>query len=127
MNHVSSNFDLRVPKVLGDVIHKIPLYDGYGHTFCVTKISDDDTFVSKMVHPPSGRVLEVYSNQPGVQLYCANCLPEDPNNYNGDPGKLEILSGKGGYYCKHGAFCLEMQNYIDAINDVSMRTRFFHN
>lgn len=128
MNHVCGYFDLRVPKVLGDVISKIPLYDGYGHTFCITKMCEEDTFVSKMAHPPSGRVLEIYSNQPGVQLYCANSLPVDPNNYSGDPSKLEILSGKeGGYYCKHGAFSLEMQNYIDVINDVSMRTRFFNN
>lgn len=30
-------------------------------------------------HPKSGRVLEVYSNQPGVQLYTGNFMP-DPNN-----------------------------------------------
>lgn len=30
-------------------------------------------------HPKSGRVLEVYSDQPGVQLYTANYMP-DPNN-----------------------------------------------
>lgn len=32
-----------------------------------------------MSHPKSGRVLEVYSDQPGVQLYTSNYMP-DPNN-----------------------------------------------
>jgi aldose 1-epimerase len=56
----------------------------------------------------SGRVLEVYSDQPGVQFYTSNFLPDkDPL-----PGK------EGAKYFKHGAFCLETQNYPNAINHV---------
>jgi galactose mutarotase-like enzyme len=30
----------------------------------------------RVSHPPSGRILEVYSNQPGVQFYTSNSIPE---------------------------------------------------
>ncbi|GBL94464.1 Aldose 1-epimerase [Araneus ventricosus] len=56
--------------------------------------------------------MEVHSTQPGVQFYTANFLPED-----------DTLRGKEGkYYKKHGAFCLETQNYPDAINQVNFPT-----
>lgn len=52
--------------------------------------------------------MEVFSTQPGVQFYTANFLPED-NSLIGKDGKI---------YKKHGAFCLETQNYPDAVNHV---------
>lgn len=111
---------MRVPKVLGDVIDKIPGYDGYDHNFCISKGSEQTTtFVSRVFHPPTGRALELYSNQPGVQFYCSNSIPEDPDKYDGDKSKLESLPGKEGNYYKHGAFCLETQNWPDAVNHVS--------
>lgn len=73
----------------------------------------------RVTHHESGRSLEVYSNQPGVQFYTSNFIPEDPKYYNGDPRKLQTLVGKDVNYYKHGAFCLETQNYPDAINHVS--------
>ncbi|XP_023014433.2 galactose mutarotase [Leptinotarsa decemlineata] len=110
-------FDLRIPRVLGDVIHKIPGYDGYDHNFCINKGSKQEiTFIARAVHPPTGRALEIYSNQPGVQFYCSNSIPEDPKNFKGDKSKLETLVGKDGNYYKHGAFCFETQNWPDAIN-----------
>ncbi|MEI6750813.1 MAG: galactose-1-epimerase, partial [Bacteroidota bacterium] len=54
--------------------------------------------------PVSGRKMEVYSTQPGVQLYTANWFD----------GKL---AGKGGkLYKKHSAFCLETQHFPDSPN-----------
>lgn len=112
---------MRIPKVLGDVIHKIPGYDGYDHNFCVNKGTEQgNTFISRVVHPPSGRALEIYSNQPGVQFYCSNSIPEDPKTFKGDKSKLQTLPGKEGNYYKHGAFCLETQNWPDAVNHVSI-------
>lgn len=61
----------------------------------------------RIEHPASGRIMEVFSTQPGVQFYTANFLPED-----------DSLPGKGTFYKKHGAFCLETQNYPDAVNHV---------
>jgi aldose 1-epimerase len=58
--------------------------------------------------------MEVYSDQPGVQFYTANFLP-DPSSGN------KLTAGKkGAYYMKQGAFCLETQNFPDAVNHVSI-------
>lgn len=60
----------------------------------------------RVLHPPSGRVLEVSTSQPGVQFYTANVLDGS-------------IRGKGGVtYGKHSAFCLETQNWPNAVNQV---------
>ena len=54
--------------------------------------------------PKSGRILEMLTTEPGVQLYTANYLD----------GKLK---GKGGaVYRKQHAFCLEAQHFPDSVN-----------
>ena len=65
-------------------------------------------FVARAVHLDSGRTLEVYSNQPGVQFYTGNYLPswQDESLI----GKNEVM------YEQHGGFCLETQLFPDAIN-----------
>ena len=102
--------DLRKSIILGEVINKVP-GGGYDYNFCLPNSDTTKTqFVAKVFHPTSGRVMEVFSNQPGVQFYTANYFPE--KNSTG-------IFGKGGkQYFKHAAFCLETQNYPDAINHV---------
>lgn len=106
----NSIMDLRTSTRLGDVIDKVPGGDGYDHNFC---LSDNDKrtkqkFVAKVFHPNSGRYLEVRSDQPGVQLYTSNFLPESTT--------YGIAGKDGAKYFKHEAFCLETQNYPDAVN-----------
>lgn len=63
----------------------------------------------RLSHPPSGRVLEVYTDQPGVQFYTGNFLDI-------------VGQGKGGAsYPPHSGLCLETQNYPDAPNHVRTR------
>lgn len=117
----STAFDLRTSKILGDVISKLPSQPGFDNNFCITKgFRQEEAFVARVYHPDSGRVLEVYSNQPGVQFYTGNFLPENPKSFQGDLKNLPRLTGKGTQYYKHGAFCLETQNYPDAVNHVSI-------
>ncbi|XP_045539489.1 galactose mutarotase [Papilio machaon] len=100
-------FDLRIPIRLGDVMKQGQnLFDD---NFCINTYGNKDlNFVSRVSHPRSGRYLEVYSDQPGVQLYTANFLPFPDQ---------EALVGKSGVgYRRHGAFCLETQNYPDAVH-----------
>lgn len=66
------------------------------------------TFTSRVTHPKSGRYIEVYTNQPGVQLYTSNSLPA--------PSDSALVGKDGVGYRRHGAFCLETQNYPDAVN-----------
>lgn len=127
-------WDLRIPRQLGDVI---PLMSGggYDHNFCITS-NEGLTFVARVVHPQSARTLEVYSNQPGVQFYTSNYFPKDTSN--DPPGQLNgkfkipktkqtifflvvqkpLIGRRGRQYFTHAAFCLETQNFPDAINHV---------
>lgn len=63
-------------------------------------------FTYRVVEPKSGRYLEVHTDQPGVQFYTSNAL------INGQ-GK------RGAKFGKHSAFCLETQNFPNAVNIVS--------
>ncbi|XP_055698993.1 galactose mutarotase-like isoform X2 [Phlebotomus papatasi] len=104
-------FDLRTEKSLG-VAFKATAANGYDDNFCVTKFHGEGvSFVARALHPTSGRFLEVYSDQPGVQFYTANFLP-DPQ-----VSSSPKLHGKGGgLYEKHGSFCFKTQKYPDAVN-----------
>nr|XP_033324379.1 aldose 1-epimerase-like isoform X2 [Megalopta genalis] len=105
----NSIMDLRNLTKLKDVINKVP-GGGYDYNFCLpeTDSVNENKFVAKVSHPASGRYLEVHSNQPGVQFYTANFLPAQ--------GSTPIHGKDGAEYFKHGALCLETQNYPDAIN-----------
>lgn len=105
-----SIMDLTRPTVLGNVINKVP-GGGYDYNFCLPEENNETNeirFVAEVVHPNSGRYMKVFSNQPGVQLYTANFLPAI--NSTG------ILGKNGKRYFRHGALCLETQNYPDAVN-----------
>jgi len=60
--------------------------------------------VASLGHPATARKIEVWSDQPGLELYTGNFLPAQ-----------EGLAGKGGAsYCRWGGLCLMTQNYRDA-------------
>ncbi|GBP13541.1 Aldose 1-epimerase [Eumeta japonica] len=100
-------YDLRIETRLGDAMGRVSA--GYDDNFCVSNYGNKSlAFVARAFHPPSGRYMELHSDQPGVQFYTSNFLPAPA-----DPA----LVGKGGVgYRRHGAFCLETQNYPDAVN-----------
>ncbi|XP_047543983.1 galactose mutarotase-like isoform X1 [Vanessa atalanta] len=77
-------YDFRVPRVLRTMIPKIPM-GGYDINYCITQGTEQDlTFHARCLHPLTGRVLEVYSNQPGMQFYTGNLLP-DPDKIVEEP------------------------------------------
>lgn len=97
-------FDLRKAVLIGPCLQKVPGL-GFDHNFC---LSPGDPPVerpcARVLHSMSGRVLEASSNQPGMQFYTSNFLDGSL------PGK------DGATYPKHSAFCLETQNWPNAIN-----------
>ncbi|XP_011686021.1 PREDICTED: aldose 1-epimerase isoform X2 [Wasmannia auropunctata] len=102
----NSVMDLRCATRLGDVIDKVP-GGGYDYNFCLPKPADQKIhLIARVSHPDSGRLLTVYSNQPGVQFYTANSMG----------GETGIAGKNGARYSRHAAFCLETQNYPDAVN-----------
>lgn len=77
---------------------------GYDHNFIIDGGGKSLVLAAWVREPASGRVMETWTTEPGVQLYTANYLD----------GKL---TGKGGQrYERHCAFCLETQHYPDSIN-----------
>ncbi|KAJ8966204.1 hypothetical protein NQ314_003684 [Rhamnusium bicolor] len=72
LNVVHTEFDFQIPKMLGKTIGIIPK-DGFNQNLCVNRgIHQDDCLVARVLHPPSGRMLEIYSNQWGVNFSTAN-------------------------------------------------------
>ncbi|XP_077438279.1 galactose mutarotase [Vanacampus margaritifer] len=103
-----SPFDLRQPVLIGPQLKKIP-GGGFDHNFCLSSPGDPWTerVAARVYHPASGRILQVSTSQPGVQFYTANFLDGS-------------IIGKGGVkYGKHCSFCLEAQNWPDAVNQAS--------
>jgi aldose 1-epimerase len=77
---------------------------GYDHNYVIRHDSRSPAFAARAYDPKSGRVMEMFTTEPGVQLYTANGLD----------GKLK---GKGGVpYKSHQAFCLEAQHFPDSVN-----------
>jgi aldose 1-epimerase len=94
--------DFRKPKPIGQDIQKIksdPV--GYDHCFVLNNQDGDLALAARVKDPDSGRVMEVYTTQPGIQLYTGNFLSGG--------------EGEGGAR-QHEAFCLETQHYPDAPN-----------
>lgn len=74
-----SPYDFRIARNLGDAIAHVG-NSGFDDNYCVTGGSMSmQTFIASAYHPKTGRLLEVYADQPGVQLYTSNYMP-DPNN-----------------------------------------------
>jgi len=80
---------------------------GYDHNFVLRgdpANSGQPAFGARVVEPRSGRVMEVFTTEPGLQLYTANWLDGS-------------LIGKGGFsYSRHCGLCLEAQHFPNAIN-----------
>ena len=77
---------------------------GYDHTFCLGPASAEPRFAARLTAPTSGRVLELFTNQPGLQVYSGNFLDGS-------------TAGKGGrLYRQSDAICLEPHKWPDTPN-----------
>lgn len=75
-----STFDFRLAREIGAAISKTP-GNGFDHSYCLTLGSSQSlAFVGRVVHPGSGRTMEVYSDQPSVLFYTSNNLPDPCGN-----------------------------------------------
>jgi aldose 1-epimerase len=77
---------------------------GYDHNFVLNDFDNSLRPAARLYEPRSGRVLEIFTTQPGIQFYSGNFLDG-------------TLSGKGGaVYHKYTGLCLEPQDFPDAPN-----------
>ncbi len=81
---------------------QIQIGHGYDHNF-ITGESGVMKHIATATDPKTGRIMDVYSTKPAVQLYIAHFLADDP-------GK------NGSVLCQNGGFCLETQFYPDSPN-----------
>ena len=101
-------FDFRTPFAIGARIarddQQLKYGGGYDHNFCLRSGGGVLTLAVSVYEPTTGRVMEVHTTEPGVQLYSGNFL--DGTNV-----------GKGGKVYKHRyGFCLETQHFPDSPN-----------
>ncbi len=102
-------FDFRKPTAIGVRIdqddEQLKLGGGYDHNYVLRRSAGvGESLAARVVEPGSGRALEVWTTEPGVQFYTGNFLD----------GKTP---GKGGVpYPRRNAFCLETQHYPDSPN-----------
>jgi aldose 1-epimerase len=98
--------DFRRPMAIGARITQVPGPEprGYDHNFVLNGGGGRMDMCAKVEDPKSGRVMEIWTTEPGVQFYSGNFLE----------GKF---AGKGGVvYQKHHALCLETQHFPDSVN-----------
>jgi len=94
-------FDFRQSRLIGQEIDKVE--GGYDHNFAL--ITKGDLIKAAVLsESDSGRYMEVYTDQPGMQVYTSNFLDGSIAGKNGKP------------YHKHYGLCLETQHFPDSPN-----------
>lgn len=97
-----SAFDFTTSKRIGVDLRKLGV--GYDHNYVLDHPQAELGLAVKVCEPRSGRVLEVFTTEPGMQFYTGNFLDG-------------TLTGKSGSkYTKHSGFCLETQHFPDSPN-----------
>ncbi len=93
--------DFSTPHAIGERIAEVP--GGYDHTYVLNN-TGQMMKVADALDPQTGRFLEVFTSEPGIQFYSGNFLDGS-------------LTGKGGIvYHQHHGFCLETQHFPDSPN-----------
>ena len=101
-------FDFRTPTAIGARINDpdpiLQYGPGYDHNWVINKPFGKFGLMARVTDPVSGRVMEVWSDEPGLQFYAGNFLDG-------------TLTGKDGkVYQRRYAFCMEPQHYPDSPN-----------
>jgi aldose 1-epimerase len=104
-------FDFTRPRRIGERITadhpQMAIGRGYDHNFVLDHRGDAPGLAALVHERASGRVLEVLTTEPGVQLFTANHFA----------GRLVGKSGRA--YPRYGGFCLETQHYPDSPNQAA--------
>jgi aldose 1-epimerase len=97
--------DFTKPKTMRNGLEQLKDFPGgYDHNFVLNGGGKKLDLAARAYEPKSGRVMEVFTTEPGIQLY----------NGIGLDGKTVGVGGVS--YVKYGGFCLETQHFPDAIN-----------
>jgi aldose 1-epimerase len=101
-------FDFRTSTPIGERIdaddEQIKLGGGYDHNFLINGSTNELRLAARVKEPTTGRVMEVLTDQPGMQFYTGNFLDGS------------IVGKQGIAYGKRFGFCMETQHYPDSPN-----------
>ena len=102
-------FDFNTPKTIApDVTNfeneQIKFGNGFDHNWVLNTKGDINQLAAKLTSPTSGITLEVYTNEPGIQVYTGNFLDGT------------VKGKKGITYPQRASVCLETQHYPDSPN-----------
>jgi len=98
-------FDFRESQTVGERIDQVE--GGYDHNYVLNNEANELILAAEVTEPQSGRILSVYTTEPGIQFYSGNFLD----------GTLE--SPDGIPYEQYSGFCLEPQHYPNSPNEPS--------
>jgi aldose 1-epimerase len=101
-------FDFRKPTAIGarinDPNQQLQYGPGYDHNWVIDKPLGQFGLMARVYEPTTGRVMEVWSTEPGLQFFTGNYLDG-------------TVTGKGGkVYQRRTGFCMEPQHYPDSPN-----------
>ncbi len=104
-------FDFREPRPIGgrvrDADPQLSLANGYDHNFALVPGGAGLRLVSRVYEPRSGRIMEVFTTEPGLQLYTGNGLDGS------------LVGKKRTPIQRHAGLCLETQHFPDSPNQPS--------
>lgn len=108
MDVTGTPFDFRTPTAIGARINDsnpiLQYGPGYDDNWIIKKPLGQFGLMARVYEPTTGRVMEVLSDEPGLQFYAGNFLDGS-------------ITGKGGKtYQRRTAFCMEPQHYPDSPN-----------
>lgn len=103
--------DFTTPTAIGARIEQLaPRLNGYDHNFVLGRTaSPTPRGFARLTDPGSGRVMEVATTEPGVQLYTGNHL-------------REFVGTEGALFGRYGGVCLETQHFPDSPNQPEFPT-----
>jgi aldose 1-epimerase len=106
--------DFTVMKPIGRDIARVSGTDGYDSNFVIDPGGPGPALAATVHEPASGRMMEVLTDEPGVQLFTAS-------NLGGSP------AGKGtGTYPRYPALCLETQHFPNSVNEPGFPSTVLH-
>ncbi len=105
---LGSDLDFTSPRRIGERIDnqhpQLVFASGYDFNYVINKNEDELAFAASAFEPESGRYMEVFTTEPGVQLYTGNHLK------GAEIGKAGVA------YTKRTGLCLETQHFPDSPN-----------
>jgi aldose 1-epimerase len=101
-------FDFTTAHVIGERVNaddaQMRFGGGYDHNWVLDNQGAKMALAAIVSEPTSGRIMEVWTDQPGIQFYCGNFLDGS------------LVGKRGRAYHHRNGFCLETQHYPDSPN-----------